>query len=173
VFGRKHLSVAAGVLLLAVVVPAQSYAQDSALLRSLVFPGAGQAHKGHYKKAALLAGVAVVSAAGVVVSGVHYNQAVDRYHAEKRTYLHYQNELDAGAIVSVDDMNSTYDSMQKAFDQADSRLTWRNTFITALVATYALNIIDVIWSKPHNEDLARYSVEADSERVLVTTSIRF
>jgi hypothetical protein len=172
VVGRKRLFMAAA-LLLAILIPAQSYAQGSATVRSLIFPGAGQAHKGHYKKAALFAGLAIVSAAGAVVSGVHYNQAVDRYHSEKRTYLHYQNELDAGTIVSVDDMNSTYDSMQRAFDQADSRLVWRNTFLTALVTTYALNLVDVILSKPHEVDTARYSVEADDERVLVTARIRF
>ncbi len=38
--------------------------------------------------------------------------------------------------------------MQDAFDTADERATWRNVFLGALIATYSLNLIDIILSGP-------------------------
>jgi hypothetical protein len=163
------------VLLIVVVAPAQAMAQNSALLRSLVIPGTGQAHKGHYKKAALFAGAAVLSGVGLVITQVHYNQAVTKFRNERRTYLYYPEQYNNGQIVSVDDINATYREMENAWNDAESRLKWRNTFLVGLLATYALNIVDVLITEPSSVDdtAQRYSVEVDRERVLVTRSIRF
>ena len=160
--------------LLLLWLPSQVVAVDSALWRSLIIPGAGQAHRGHYKKAALFAGVAIGTGVGLVVSHVHYNQAVDTYRAERRAYLFYPQQYQSGTIVSIDDINATYSAMQNAFEAADSRLTWRNVFLTSLISVYVLNLVDILMTDPNTVDTdPRYSFETDGHRVLLTRSFRF
>jgi hypothetical protein len=174
---RRRLARTAWVMIafaLAVLVPAHASADASALLRSLVIPGSGQAHQGNYARAAMFAGAAVASGVGLVVTQVIYNQSVDKYRNQKRLYLSYQTDLDAGKIVSITTIDDTYRSMQGAFNEADYRYKWRNTFLVSFIATYSLNLVDVIISRPHNADTAlKYRLEADEHRVLLTRSFRF
>ncbi|MFQ5511887.1 MAG: DUF5683 domain-containing protein [Candidatus Krumholzibacteriia bacterium] len=159
---------------LCVLLPAQALAVDGAVLRSLVIPGTGQAHQGHLTKAAVFAGVAVVSGVGLLVSGVQYNQSVTRFRNEKRAFAALQDDLNAGQIVSIDEFNTRFASMHAAFDQAHSRVQWRNAFLISLATVYVLNVADVLRNEHHDRDVAlRYSIDASRERVLVARSFRF
>ena len=165
------------ILLVLAAAPAQVYAQAfdyGSLWRSLLVPGSGQAHQGHYKKAAVFAGATILSAAGVFLTSVQYNQAVDSYDTEKGIYNSYAEDLANGNVVRIDDVNATYNAMSDAWDDAEGRFKWRNGFIVALAATYTLNIVDILISKPHDPDTAmNYGVDATKERVLVVRSWRF
>jgi hypothetical protein len=159
---------------LAVLIPTQALAKDSAVIRSLLLPGTGQAHQGNYTKAAIFAGAAIISGAGLLVSQIHYNQAVDKFDAANSTYQSLAAELNSGGIVGVGEIETTYQDMLTASDEADTRLKWRNIFLTTLIATYTLNLIDVWISKPHDPETAmRYGIEANRERVLLVRSFRF
>jgi hypothetical protein len=149
-------------------------ALDSALVRSMLIPGTGQAQQGHYSRAAIYAGAAVVSGFGILLSQIYYNEAVDKYNAQKRIYAGYQETLDDGGIVSIDDLNDTYRQMQAEHESADGRLVWRNGFIVAFFATYAINLVDVLISKPYDADSEdRVSVEATPDGVRIVKSFRF
>jgi hypothetical protein len=64
--------------------------------------------------------------------------------------------------------------MISASDEADSWLKWRNVFLTTLIATYTINLIDIWISKPHDPETAmRYQLEAGPKSVLLTRSFRF
>jgi hypothetical protein len=119
-------------------------AADSALVKSLFIPGIGQANKGHYNRAAVFAASAVLSGAGLFLSQIQYNRSVDDYNNHKRVYVGYPEALEGGAIISYSEIQFTYDEMTRAYNTADDRIVWRDTFLVALIATYAFNIIDVI-----------------------------
>ncbi|UCG51259.1 MAG: hypothetical protein JSW58_13845 [Candidatus Latescibacterota bacterium] len=173
---RFSARVCVGILcLLVLILPAQGFAgEKGALVRSLLIPGLGQAHQGHYTRAAIFAGSAVVSGFGLVVSHIHYNQAVDKYRDRKRTYFSYEDQLESGQIVSFEEINGTYQAMETAWDEAEDRLMWRNVFLGALVATYAVNIVDVLISKPHKLDSGnRLAIDVNRDRFLVVKTIRF
>ena len=172
--GRRLASKLAAAILVAVIVPAQAVAVDGALYRALAIPGTGQAHQGHLTKAAVFAGAAVISAVGLTVATIQYNQSVNRFRQEKREFNTLQNQLNAGQVVSITELNRQFNAMNDAFDQADTRVTWRNAFLISLVSVYALNVVDVLRSEPHDPNVAlRYSVDVDPERVLLTRSFRF
>ncbi|MDH3216037.1 MAG: DUF5683 domain-containing protein, partial [Candidatus Krumholzibacteria bacterium] len=174
VTGQKGLFRACVISLLWLAVPAHACAKDAAFVRSLLLPGAGQAHQGHYTKAAVFAGVAIISTAGLFASQIHYKQAVDRLDNAKGIQTDIQLRLTGGEIVSIDEITGNYSEMQQAHDQADTRLGWRNTFLAALISTYAINLVDVWFSQPHDTETAlRYRIEMDQERVLLTRSFRF
>jgi hypothetical protein len=145
-----------------------------AFLRSLVIPGVGQAHQGRFFSASLFGAAAVISGVGLVVSQINYNQSVDNFRQQARIYAAYQDQLDGGAIVSIESIDATFSSMQHAFDQADRRLTWRNVFLASLITTYALNLVDVVVnSPPEAEGGLSYSVDVDERRVLLVRDFRF
>lgn len=169
-------------ILLLVMLPAHALAADpdyGSLWRSLLVPGSGQAHQGNYKKAAIFAGATLVSAAGVFVLSIQYKQAADKYNNQKRLYNSYGMDLEQGKVVNIDDINITYREMNSAFDDAESLLAWRTGFAVALVATYGLNIFDILTSKPHDPETAlapppmNYGVDYTKERVLLVRSWRF
>lgn len=116
-------------------------------IASVLLPGAGQAQQGHYTKAALFASAAVFSGAGFLLTQVHYNRARERYEDQKRIYLDYPKLLNS-QTVAYSDIEATRAEMQAAFDAADERATWRNVFLGAFVAVYALNLVDLIVSNP-------------------------
>ena len=162
------------ILVLALLMPVQAIAKDTAFLRSALIPGTGQAHQGHLKKASLFSGAAILSATGLFVSQVHYNQAVDRMDDAIGVQASIQTRLDNNEIVSIEEIDGNFADLQSAHDESESRLTWRNTFLTALIATYALNLVDVLMSDPHDAETAlRYNIETDDRRVLLTRSFRF
>jgi hypothetical protein len=133
---------------LVIVTAGPVLADSNSIARSLLVPGTGQAHQGHYTKAAIFAGAAVVSGVGLLLSQVHYNQAVMRYNDLRDIYLGYPATLEGGTTVLYSEITGTYDDMQAAWDESDSRKTWRNVFLGAFIATYALNLVDVILNKP-------------------------
>jgi hypothetical protein len=165
------------VLLLSVMVPGQALAKTSAVVRSILLPGTGQAHEGHYAKAAVFAGAAIISGAGLLVSQINYNREVDRFDSAKSTYTSFVQEWQNGRVVGAFEVagaTETYNQMLSASDEADAWLKWRNVFLTTLIVTYTVNLIDILVSKPHDPETAmRYQVEAGPSRVLVTRSFRF
>jgi hypothetical protein len=156
------------------LLPAQALAVDSALIRSLLIPGLGQAQKGQYTRAAVYAGTAVLSGFSLLLSHVYYNEAVDKYEAQRSIYLSYGDSLSAGSVVSIEEIRSTYEQMNSEYNSAENRLKWRNTFLIAFAATYAVNIVDVLISKPYDPDKAPpLSFEAGPGSFRVTKTFRF
>lgn len=167
-------------LVLAALVAATStpaFAFDGAVVRSLLLPGSGQAEKGNYARAAMFASAAIISGAGLLASQLQYNRAVETYNDAKRVYLHYPTTAQ-NQVVSQSEIDATYDAMQTAFDQADSRVVWRNAFLTAFIATYALNVVDVIISKRNTGEIESptttgMSVEMRGTDVMLVKSFSF
>ena len=155
-------------------IPAQALAIDSAFIRSLAIPGSGQAQKGHYTRAAIYGGAAILSGFGLIISEVYYLEACDKFDAQADAYRLYEETLDNGGVVSIDDMEDTYAQMVAEHDTADRRLAWRNGFAIAFAATYAVNLVDVLISKPYQADQQeRLSVEAGPNGWRVTKTFRF
>jgi hypothetical protein len=155
--------------------PTHAFAVDSAFVGSLLVPGLGQAHQGHYTRSAVFAGAAVLSGFGLLVAQVHYNEAVDKLDAQKRIYASYEETLSEGGVVSIVDLEGTYSEMEASFNAAEDRLVWRNAFLVGFVATYAVNLIDVLVSKPYDvERDPRLSVDVSpTGGVRITKAFRF
>ncbi len=148
---------------------------DGAFWRSLLLPGAGQAHDGRYSRAALFAGGAVVSGAGLLFSQIHYDRAVEKFEDRKKTYQGYQSQLNGGTEIPLSDIQQTYTEMNDAFDSADTRLMWRNVFLGAFLTTYALNILDVMTQDPVTGEISdpMVSLEASPTSFRLVKTIRF
>jgi hypothetical protein len=171
---RAVAAVTACTLFLTTAGPVLAF--DSAPVRSLVLPGAGQAHKGHYTRAALFASAAIISGAGLFASQIHYNRAVDSLNDQKRIYNDYPRLLEAGNVFSQQEIDATYAAMLQAEDDADSRVKWRNAFLGALIVTYTLNLVDVIMSEPDTgeiENSSGLSVEMQGDDVRIVKSFSF
>ncbi len=123
-------------------------------IAAVLLPGTGQAYKGHYTKAALFASAAVFSGAGLFLTQIHYNRALERYENEKRIYLAYPTMLQR-TEVSYSEITATRAAMQDAYNQADERATWRNVFLGALVATYGLNLLDLLLTDSESGEVGR------------------
>lgn len=132
-----------------------SVADTQAVVRSLLLPGSGQAEQGHYTKAAIFAGATILTGAGVVLSQVHYNQAVERFNGLRGTYVGYADQLDSGTVIAYSEITQTYADMQEAYDDSEDRKVWRNTFVAAFLVTYAANLVDVILSEPDTGERQR------------------
>jgi hypothetical protein len=68
--------------------------------------------------------------------------------------------------------------METAWDTSESRKTWRNVFLVGFLATYTLNLIDVIISDPETgeksiEETSSVGFEMRGRDVLVYKSFRF
>jgi len=170
---RRSLVKWVAVALLA-AFPARAMAVDSAFIRSLVIPGSGQAQKGHYTRAAIYGGTAILSGFGLIISEVYYLEAVDKLDTQIDTYAAYQETLDDGGVVSIDDLEETYAQMVADHDTADKRLSWLNGFLIAFSANYSVNLVDVLISKPYEPDhQERLSVEAVPSGLRITKTFRF
>jgi hypothetical protein len=162
------------VVLGSLLIPVQASGIESAVVRSLLIPGLGQAHKGHYTRASILAGATVLSGFGILVSQVAYNETVDKYDNARGLYASYEETLASGGVVSIVDLENTYANMQSEHDTADKRLMWRNVFLTAFIATYAINIVDVLISKPYEADAGQtLRLEVGPGNLRVTKTFRF
>jgi hypothetical protein len=156
------------------MIPGQALAKTSAVIRSLLLPGTGQAHQGHYGKAAAFAGAAIISGTGLLVTQINYNREVDRFDAAKADYNSLVAGWQNGGVLNAAVATASYNTMLGAQDEADSWLKWRNVFLTTLIVTYTVNLVDILISKPHDPETAmRYQVEARPGRVLLTRSFRF
>ncbi len=149
---RAAAASAAAILLATAAGPAA--AGTSSVLKSIVLPGTGQAQDGHYTRAAIFASAAIISWTGLFATQINYARSAEKYNNEKRTYLSYADLTAGGQVVLQEDIESTYAEMQSAWDQADHDETWRNVFIGALVVTYAVNIVDIVRSKPDTGEVA-------------------
>lgn len=133
---------------LIVAIAGPVLAEDESTARSILLPGSGQAQEGHYGKAAIFAGAAVVTGVGWFLSQVHYNQASMRYNDLREIYVGYEEQLQSGTVVPYSSITSTYNDMQKAWDTSESRQTWRNVFMVSFLAVYTVNLIDILMSDP-------------------------
>jgi hypothetical protein len=163
-------------VILASTLATPALAVDTAIIRSILIPGSGQAHKGHYTRAAVFSSAAVISAAGLLATQIHYDRAVESLDDQRSLYLGYRDQLEGGKVVSKSEIDATYDAMIQAYNDADDRVVWRNVFLTALVATYAVNIVDVIMSEPDTGELdsaSGLSVEVNGTDVRVVRTFSF
>jgi hypothetical protein len=156
-------------------VHGQAFAgETNALVRSLLIPGLGQAHQGHYGRASVYASCAIISGFGLLLAQVHYNVSVDNYNFQKDTYLGYEDALKSGQVVNITEIDQTYSDMTAAWNEAEDRLVWRNFFLLTFVATYAVNLVDVLISKPHKLDPdERLAIDVNRDRFLVVKTIKF
>lgn len=134
-------------------------AGTDSLIRSLILPGAGQAHDGHYTRAALFATSAIGSWVGFFATQINYNRAVERYDSQKALYQSYGEQLANGETVAWSDLSSTRDNMLEAWNLADDRVRYRNIFAVALITTYAVNIIDILTIGEETGELDRANKE--------------
>jgi hypothetical protein len=177
--GRLPVPGRIGVVLLLVVlvtsIHGQAWAGETgALVRSLLIPGLGQAHQGHYGRASVYAGCAILSGFGLLLAQVHYNAAVDKYNFQRNTYAGYEDQLKNGQVINIGDINTTYADMEAAWREADGRLKWRNGFLFAFFATYTVNLVDVLISKPYKIDSdERLAIDINRDRFLVVKTIKF
>ena len=144
-------------------------------IAAVLLPGTGQAQNGHYTKAALFASAAVFSVAGLFLTQIHYDRALERYENEKRIYLDYPNLLQRSEV-AYSDITATRAAMQSAYDQADERATWRNVFLGAVIATYGLNLLDLLLSHPESGevmDTAPVSLEVRDGDVRIVKTFGF
>jgi hypothetical protein len=164
----------AAVFVCATATPA---AAANSVLLSILLPGLGQAEEGHYGRAAIFSSAAIISWTGVFASEINYSRSVDKYEDEKRIYLAYQDQIDKGKVVRLDDVDATYAAMSEAYDDSDTKEMWRNVFVGALVATYALNLVDVLLSQPESgeteEEPAATSLEVQRDGFRLVRTIRF
>jgi hypothetical protein len=164
------------VVLVGFTVPVM--AEKESVVRSILLPGSGQAHQGHYTKAAIFAGAAIITGTGLFLSQVHYNQSVSRYNDLGEIYSQYPSDLQSGTVIRFSEIQATYDDMQTGWDTSEHRQTWRNVFMVAFLTTYVVNLVDVIISERETgeksiEEPSSVGFEMRGEDVLVYKSFRF
>lgn len=151
-------------------------AGTGSVVRSILLPGLGQAHDGHYTKATIFASAAIISWVGLFATQVEYSRSVEKYEGYQQTYLYYGNQLESGTVVKQSDIDDTYQSMTAAYSDADHDETWRNFFIGALAVTYTVNIVDILISKPDTGEVERdpaVSLEWTGDKLSLVRTIRF
>ncbi|MCZ6767362.1 MAG: DUF5683 domain-containing protein [bacterium] len=173
--GFMRPRIVAAAVLVAVFLPGQALAVDNASLwRSLLFPGVGQAHQGHYKKAAIFGGTALLAATGVFLSSVNYTEQANKANAARNEFLFFPTQLMNGEVISITEIDETYARMVSATEEADDRFKVRNFFIGALITVYAINVVDILISKPHDTETAqRIQIEVNRDRVMLTRTFGF
>jgi hypothetical protein len=165
---KVRIATAAIAMLLVFGLSAQASGVDSALLRSLVIPGSGQAQRGHYLRAVAFAGFAGAGGVGLFITQIHYDRSVEKYNSEKAIYLDLARKVDSGELVKFDDIQNTYEAMTDSYDQAKSRYEWRNAFLGTLIGAYALNVVDMLLSPEKQGEAVSVEVEADRVRLVKT-----
>jgi hypothetical protein len=154
-------------------------AQGESTARSILLPGSGQAQQGHYGKAAIFAGAAVVTGVGWFLSQVHYNQSVTRFNALRDLYVGYPDQLASGTVVPYSSIENTYQDMNEAYDTSETRQTWRNVFMVSFLVVYTVNLVDVLMSEPETgertpeESTGGISLEMQGDNVFVYKSFGF
>ncbi len=173
---RAAAAFVAALFVFSVASPALAGSGTGSVVRSILLPGLGQAHDGHYTKATIFASAAIVSWVGLFATQVEYSRTTERYEGYKSTYLYYNDQLAAGQVILESDIQATYDSMSQAYSEADSDEAWRNFFVGALIVTYAVNIVDIIISEPETGEVQKdpaMSLEWTGEQMRVVRTIRF
>jgi hypothetical protein len=176
-FKRWICSVVTVALTCSMAAPVLADGESTA--RSILLPGSGQAQDGHYGKAAIFAGAAIVTGVGWLLSQIHYNQAVTRYNDLRDLYLAYPGDLRSGTVVPGSVIEQTYSDMQEAWDTSDDRQVWRNVFMVSFLAVYAVNIVDILMSEPDTgervpeESTGALGFELRGDDIRVYKSINF
>ena len=171
---RAVAALMAALFVLSVSAPAM--AETGSVVRSVLLPGLGQVHDGHYTRATIFATAAIVSWVGLFATQVEYSRSVEKYDNQKATYLAYGDQLAKGQVVRQADIQSTYDAMTSAYSEADHDEKWRNFFIGALIVTYAVNIVDIVVSEPDTGEVEREpatSLEWTGDGMRLVRTIRF
>ncbi len=164
-------------LMCAFTVPA--LAQGESTARSILLPGSGQAQEGHYGKAAIFAGAAVVTGVGWFLSQVHFNQAVMRYNSLREIYVSYPGQLKSGVVIPFSTITTTYEDMTSAYNISEDRQVWRNVFLVSFLVVYTVNLVDILMSKPEtgertpDESAGSLRFEMQGDNVLVYKAFRF
>jgi len=166
-------------VVLVVILAGPVLAEGESTARSILLPGSGQAQEGHYGKAAIFAGAAVVTGVGWFLSQVHYNQSVTRYNDLREIYVGYPSELQSGTVIPGSSINQTYADMTEAWDTSESRQTWRNVFMVSFLVVYAVNLVDILMSdpetgeRPPDESASSLRFEMQGENVRVYKAFSF
>jgi len=134
----KRMIGTAVTVVLVVVLAGPVLAEGESTARSILVPGSGQAQEGHYGKAAIFAGAAVVTGVGWFLSQVHFNQAVTRYNDLREIYVGYPDELQSGSVIPGSAIQQTYAEMTTAWDTSEDRQVWRNVFMVSFLAVYTV-----------------------------------
>ena len=177
-FNRVICSAVTVALICAVAVP-PALASGDTTARSILLPGSGQASEGHYGKAAIFAGAAVVTGIGWFLSQVHYNQSVSRCNDLRELYLGYEQQLQSGTVIPYSTITGTYEDMQEAYNTSDDRKVWRNVFMVSFLVVYSVNLVDVLMSepetgeRPQNDAAGSLGLEMQGDNVLVYKAFRF
>jgi hypothetical protein len=175
---KRVISSAVTVALICVVA-SPALAQWDSTTRSILFPGSGQASEGHYGKAVIFAGAAVVTGVGWFLSQVHYDQSVRRYNDLRDLYVGYPDQLESGVVIPYSDIESTYGDMREAYEASEDRQVWRNAFMGSFLIVYALNLVDILMSKPETgertpeEATGAIGFKLQDENFLVYKDFRF
>ena len=111
----------------------------TALIMSVIVPGAGQTYLGHPTKGALLSFFALGSAVGGYVFQSDINSNNERMVDVEGKYLTAGNYLDS---------DEQYQLLQVLRNQSVRYRTKRNIFIGLAAAVWALNIADIIFYTP-------------------------
>ncbi len=171
---RVITAVSAALVVSASAAPA--LAETGSVVRSLVLPGLGQAHDGHYARAAIFASAAVITWTGYFASQTNYSRTREKYENERRTYLYYDAQMSRGEVVRASDIAATYAAMEQAFAEADDDKKLRDIFIGAVAVTYAASLVDVLLSKPDSGEFSRepaVSLEWSGDGMRLVRTIRF
>lgn len=128
----RQLSIAPGeALTLDVALTPKS--TEKALLRSLLFPGLGQRYAEKRTRFKIFSILETTSLLGILVSDIAYDMKIEDYHAHRNEYLNALNE---------ENINRTRQTMQEAYDGAETAKSWRTAFVFAAVGTWLVNIFD-------------------------------
>jgi hypothetical protein len=128
--------------------------RSKALLRSLFFPGWGQAYSDHNTRGFIVS-LMQFSAAGIwIYQHAQYNAALDDYNAALKNFRASQNDQDLQA-----DLAAQVQARRADLDEAYAkRKRW--LILTGLV--YAFNLADAYWSFPyHHQGAVDVSVSFD------------
>ena len=175
----KRMIGSAVTVALVVALAGPALADGESTARSILVPGTGQAQEGHYGKAVIFAGAAVVTGVGWFLSQVHYNQAVTRYNDLREIYTGYPAELGSGTVVPGSAIQQTYADMTEAWDLSEDRQVWRNVFMVSFLVVYTVNLVDILMSNPEtgerapDESASSLHFELQGENVRVYKAFSF
>ena len=175
----KRMIGTAVTVVVVVVLAGPVLAEGESTARSILVPGSGQAQEGHYGKAAIFAGAAVVTGVGWFLSQVHFNQAVTRYNDLREIYVGYPDELQSGSVIPGSAIQETYAEMTEAWDTSEDRQVWRNVFMVSFLVVYTVNLVDILMSKKEtgerttDESASSLRFEMQGENVRVYKAFSF
>ncbi len=180
---RRVRNAAAGVLALALALPAAPARAGAGRVLDFLVPGRAQAREGRTGRAVLLGGIAVVSVAGLGVTTLNYDRAVEEYEDARTRYRDLGRALSRGEVVAWSDITGTWAQMQSALDRSDSRYTTRTVFVGLVAAVYVANAVELLTAGGGDDggdtgvaqaaDAPRWGVDVRGSRVGVYRAFRF